>query len=69
MTSDGFAHQSLETTSQIGSGPKVCLGICIEFWDVSLYLVGICEMQGQVLGVSGIIQILASQGYSQKTCV
>lgn len=61
MTSDGFTHQSLETTSQIGSGPKVYFGICIEFWDVSPYLVGICEMQGQVLRVSGIIQILTSQ--------
>lgn len=67
MTYDGFTHQSLETTSQIGSGPEVYFGICIEFWDVSLYLVGICEMQGRVLRVSGIIPILTSQGYSPKT--
>lgn len=66
MTYDEFTHQSLETTSQIGCGPKVYFGICIEFWDVSLYLVGICEMQGQVLRVSGITPILPSQGYSPK---
>lgn len=66
MTYDEFTHQSLETTSQIGSGPKVYFGICIEFWDVSLYLVGMHETRGRVLRVSGIIPILTSQGCSPK---